>query len=334
VIRDYPVQDRIAPIPEEYQWESGVPEYETSPEYEEERDWDCALCLYGESSHRQLPCRSCGQEVHVYASDLDEYPFVNWYCPCCLSPQTAYLNSSLSRRRTRARRTTRRSIAAFTPTTLSLQQPAISPSGEELQPSPEPQESNLSPEELEAWEMFEQARSLEDATYSSGQYANSQTASSQTASIQPINNSQMVNHSRAEIGELRPNSPGRKLKRPCRRANPENVSNEPPASGGSREGTPTFVQSLLCNIRSGSGPSRQRNNTSWDKKQLVQTTVRDLLRPMYRSGRIDKDQYTCINKRVSRALYEVVGNDEQPEWKTLVEDYVQKELAKAAAREP
>ena len=45
-----------------------------------------------------------------------------------------------------------------------------------------------------------------------------------------------------------------------------------------------------------------RPSLSLDKKEQVQSMVRDALRPVYRSGRIDKDQYTRINQRVSRAI--------------------------------
>lgn len=55
--------------------------------------------------------------------------------------------------------------------------------------------------------------------------------------------------------------------------------------------------------------------------------VRDALRPEYRSGRIDKDQYTRINRRVSRSLYGLVGSDANlPVTAAVVAGYVQTEL--------
>lgn len=55
--------------------------------------------------------------------------------------------------------------------------------------------------------------------------------------------------------------------------------------------------------------------------------VRDALRPEYRSGRIDKDQYTHINRRVSRSLYGLVGSDANlAVTAAVVADYVQTEL--------
>lgn len=78
---------------------------------------------------------------------------------------------------------------------------------------------------------------------------------------------------------------------------------------------------------------RERRNgapLSLEGKERVQRLVRDALRPEYRAGRIDKDQYTRINQKVSRALYQLVskGNDGEDVSgiQHLVTDHVRTEL--------
>ena len=102
----------------------------------------------------------------------------------------------------------------------------------------------------------------------------------------------------------------------------------------------------------------------FEEKEKIQGLVRDVLRPLYRSGTITKDEYTTINKRVSRVMYRQVfkeqhrnhgktisssgsnssGSNEArnaeyrkkqlSHWKTLVEYYVTKERAKTTDAEP
>jgi hypothetical protein len=82
-----------------------------------------------------------------------------------------------------------------------------------------------------------------------------------------------------------------------------------------------------------------RPSLSLDKKEQVQSMVRDALRPVYRSGRIDKDQYTRINQRVSRAMYDLVIRDVKKikelkdskeimfeAYRKVIDDYVHNEL--------
>lgn len=69
---------------------------------------------------------------------------------------------------------------------------------------------------------------------------------------------------------------------------------------------------------------------SLSSKEEIQKLVRDVLRPMYREGRIDKDQYTVVNRRVSRRLYDLVANDQMSldgtELRNVANDYVFDEL--------
>jgi hypothetical protein len=65
-------------------------------------------------------------------------------------------------------------------------------------------------------------------------------------------------------------------------------------------------------------------------KEEIQKMVRDVLRPIYREGRIDKEQYTVVNRRVSRKLYDLVANDamklDGSELRDAADFYVSNEL--------
>jgi hypothetical protein len=49
---------------------------------------------------------------------------------------------------------------------------------------------------------------------------------------------------------------------------------------------------------------------SYSTKSEIQRMVKAVLGPRYREGEINKDQYTDINREVSRMLYERVGDAE------------------------
>ncbi|KAK9312422.1 hypothetical protein V1524DRAFT_439231 [Lipomyces starkeyi] len=51
--------------------------------------------------------------------------------------------------------------------------------------------------------------------------------------------------------------------------------------------------------------SPQKFQLSLEEKTQIQEIVRDVLRPLYRSGEVSKEQYTDINKRVSHVLYDL-----------------------------
>lgn len=54
----------------------------------------------------------------------------------------------------------------------------------------------------------------------------------------------------------------------------------------------------------------ERGMLTFQEKEKIQALVRDALRPLYRSGTISKDEYTSINKRVSRVMYRHVYRDQ------------------------
>ncbi|KAK9476330.1 hypothetical protein V1514DRAFT_337196 [Lipomyces japonicus] len=76
---------------------------------------------------------------------------------------------------------------------------------------------------------------------------------------------------------------------------------------------------------------------SLERKTEIQEIVRAVLRPFYRSGDINKDEYTDINKKVSHILYDLVSTNEaqaehahdarfKEEWLEIAQKNVQLEM--------
>lgn len=136
-----------------------------------------------------------------------------------------------------------------------------------------------------------------------------------------------------------------------------------------------MLQSRL-EVRSSSSPASNREETADAKaeqahfsqrtsksdldfleKEKIQSLVREVLRPLYRDGTITNDEYTSLNKRVSRVMYRHLYKEQQRKggkdsgsesrasnrvqsnvssaqlehWKLLVKHYLNKELAKKTA---
>lgn len=79
---------------------------------------------------------------------------------------------------------------------------------------------------------------------------------------------------------------------------------------------------------SSASPSR---GLSYSAKEEIQRMVKLALRPRYNEQEISKDQYTIINRDVSRKLYDLVGNaealaakEEREKWQGVAEDEVRK----------
>lgn len=69
---------------------------------------------------------------------------------------------------------------------------------------------------------------------------------------------------------------------------------------------------------------------SLSAKSAIQKMVSAALKPYYKSNAISKDQYTEINRNVSRMLYDKVGDaentngDAREVWERLADDEVSK----------
>jgi hypothetical protein len=87
-----------------------------------------------------------------------------------------------------------------------------------------------------------------------------------------------------------------------------------------------------------SSASPSRSALSYSAKEEVQRMVKLALGSRYRDKEITKDQYTDINRDVSRKLYELVGDashladhDEREKWQKVAEDEVKKAIAALSA---
>lgn len=244
---------------------------------------------------------------------------------------------------------------------------------------------SFNPEEVEAWNMLEQAlvesrhetdHSIpvtSDSNSASTSTSASAAATSSAASSSTISSGPPASiHSVASSSSSSSNSSVKKLKLPTRsarqvnqypshnndctsRSTPVKHPNNSHGNEGTAEhsasspATPMRVSNLLSHIRTptqshqGNGavskptltvkpantsyerkdsavaessscsPSPPPSSTSdleFSKKEQVQSMVKDILRPIYRAGKIDKHQYTEVCRKASRGLYEVVKQQE------------------------
>ena len=78
--------------------------------------------------------------------------------------------------------------------------------------------------------------------------------------------------------------------------------------------------------------SPAREKMSLNAKSSLQKIVSSALRPHYHGNKIDKDQYTDINRNVSRMLYDMVGKDEnvdgdkREEWERIAREEVERAI--------
>ncbi|CCH46014.1 Tripartite motif-containing protein 5 [Wickerhamomyces ciferrii] len=69
------------------------------------------------------------------------------------------------------------------------------------------------------------------------------------------------------------------------------------------------------------------NTLTLEQKNVLQGIVRDKLRPIYRDGSIDVDQYTAINKKVSHILYDLcLHGNEDYDYEQLANEHVIQEI--------
>lgn len=80
-----------------------------------------------------------------------------------------------------------------------------------------------------------------------------------------------------------------------------------------------------------------RTHISLASKEEIQRMVKLALKPRYRDKQISKDQYTDINRDVSRRLYDLVGDatalaneQERAKWQDIAEQEVQRAITKIA----
>ncbi|KAL1961147.1 hypothetical protein VTO42DRAFT_3092 [Malbranchea cinnamomea] len=103
----------------------------------------------------------------------------------------------------------------------------------------------------------------------------------------------------------------------------------------------TRLQQSRDHSASSSSPSRHRSNESsptrvglsLSTKSELQKMVRAALKPHYRQKLVSKDEYTDINRRISRKLYELVGSADElnPESRAKWEKVANEEVNKAVA---
>ena len=106
-----------------------------------------------------------------------------------------------------------------------------------------------------------------------------------------------------------------------RRGRPRHAYDSPQYNGDALQGSRASSQS----------PSR---NLSYSSKEEIQRMVKLALGSRYRNNEVTKDQYTDINRDVSRKMYELVGDassladqDGRQKWQGVAEEEVRKAIA-------
>ncbi|KAA8914455.1 hypothetical protein TRICI_002898 [Trichomonascus ciferrii] len=328
ILRQIDVLDKTAPKDDGVLDLSAIPDDDNVHEDEEdEGDENCVICASNERAHEQVVCDGCSRTFHVSCLGIAHLPFCDWFCPTCEIDSESMLFSTFSSQHhqqqhqatlpSRRRRRRHNMIPSLSTSPLPLGDgSSIRSTSPTVTESSTPK---LSAEEMQAWEMLEVAQNVEDLD-------NEASSLPSTSSAAPASDTP-------------------KFKRPTRRfaatmtpSADETSSGSGSRNAGARTSQPTFMQSLLNDIRNTSSSSEisieppKRNpktQLSLEKKEKVQALVRDALRPVYRSGSIDKDEYTRINKTVSRSLYGIVVNEKDRDfskYKPVVESYVNLEL--------
>ena len=92
------------------------------------------------------------------------------------------------------------------------------------------------------------------------------------------------------------------------------------------------------NYHSGGDALSPRRNMSYSAKEEIQRMVKIALRPRYLDKTINKDQYTDINRDVSRKMYDLVGDvsalaDQaaRERWQGMAADEVRKAVTSLTA---
>lgn len=140
----------------------------------------------------------------------------------------------------------------------------------------------------------------------------------------------------------RPNSPPMPLFSPFSPAvasqDLERTSSRPPPRGRRRDQHDSGYDD---NYHSGGDAASPSRNMSYSAKEEIQRMVKLALRPRYLEKVIDKDQYTDINRDVSRRMYDLVGNasaladqSARGQWQQTAADEVQKAIAAVTAEQP
>lgn len=104
-----------------------------------------------------------------------------------------------------------------------------------------------------------------------------------------------------------------------------------PAASGTERGRRRLRQPQSAQPSSPVSPASPSRNMSYSTKTEIQRMVKAVLRPLFNAEQIDKDQYTDINRDVSRLMYEKVGDAEaladqaeRDKWQQFANDEVER----------
>lgn len=88
--------------------------------------------------------------------------------------------------------------------------------------------------------------------------------------------------------------------------------------------TPEFFPTLSDTGSPEPSPRQRSSSPSFAQKSHIQQLVSQALKPHYRSGQLTRDEFTEINKKICRKLYEFVERGDEVD--ALVQGEVEKEV--------
>lgn len=320
----------------------------------------CALC---DSSRGQvLSCNSCSSTFHGGCLGLGQERIAQWLCPMCGAEQGTYQPPSIFRMSRFSERTNR--VYNSLMSQPSSRTPLMSGPAMTEHVVERPQ---MSPEEKVAWDAFELARKESEQAGSSSSDMRNNTPQPQPAPPQSpdaqrkqkLPSRRRRAHMKAPDGhttlstdrpqQIQPQSSGSSLinsllgqmsqrppvPQPSIYPYPPHPYQHPSStragSMSSQSSSPT--QSVTSLSTSPESPSSlylpPKSQLTFEQKTTLQQIVRSQLRPVYTDGKINEDQYTQINMKVSRILYDACLQSSEAardDFEELARRYVEEEV--------
>lgn len=316
------------------------------------------ICILCDSRHGNVsPCNSCSSTFHL--SCLGATNLSRWFCPMCDAEQVNFERPSIFRRSRNSAVTNRvynsfRGSLLTSPVTVEVKENAKPMSVEEQQSWEifEIAKKDKSEEPLEASptatisttgssiKKFKQPsrRGIRRGNNGTGSSTQGQAPKFSTPSVTASTPKSLINTILDQMKES--NSRDAILPAFTPKLDPVYTQSLPlsPSSSTSSNGSspqPT-IASLSTSPERDPVPTSNKsiwkmsipNNTlTLEQKSTLQEIVRNRLRPIYKDGTIDVDQYTEINKKVSHILYETCLNEsEDYDFEQLADYHVTQEV--------
>ncbi|ODV73942.1 ubiquitin-protein ligase ASR1 CYBJADRAFT_184360 [Cyberlindnera jadinii NRRL Y-1542] len=286
----------------------------------------CMLC--DRHSGHVLSCCDCSSTFHATCLGLLSSS-VHWMCPMCSSEQRQETERTSLFRRSRMSERTNRVYNMLTDygrdTSVHVMEETVV------------ERSSGSVDEQNAWSQFERVRrgeagaSMTSVGSSMGRKQKPPSRRGRSAKVQETQCSSTAQQCHAPpashslIGRIvndMKHSSRRELVVPI---GISTTTSQSPHSPQSPQSPTSSISSFQASFEEGQW-KMDTTELALEQKTTLQEMVRDRLRPKFKDGTVDVHQYTEINKRVSRALYQAYLNGEVSNLEQIADEGVEREL--------